>query len=91
MVASYRVGRPATEAQRDAVRQASLRSLNLATVIQRVYAAVSPPSRADVAADTGLTRSTVSRLVDDLIAGGLIAENESRTAGQRGRPAVPFP
>ena len=90
MVASFRVGRPTAEAQHDAVRQASLRSLNLATVIQRVYAAATPPSRADVAADTGLTRSTVSRLADDLIAGGLIAENESRTDGQRGRPAVPL-
>ena len=89
-MAHYRIGRPAPDDRPDAVRQSSLRSLNLATVIQRVYGAHTPRSRADVAADTGLTRSTVSRLVDDLIAGGLIHESDPQTDGQRGRPAVPL-
>lgn len=89
-MASYRVGRPVPDERPDAVRQSSLRSLNLATVIQRVFGASAPLSRADVAADTGLTRSTVSRLADDLIAGGLISESEPQTDGQRGRPAVPL-
>lgn len=89
-MASYRVGRPVPDERPDAVRQSSLRSLNLATVIQRVFGASEPLSRADVAADTGLTRSTVSRLADDLIAGGLISESEPQTDGQRGRPAVPL-
>ena len=89
-VASYRVGHPAPEDSADAVRQSSLRSLNLATVIQRVFGATQMLSRADIAADTGLTRSTVSRLADDLIAGGLIAESEPHNDGHRGRPAVPL-
>lgn len=89
-MASYRVGRPVPDTRPDAVRQSSLRSLNLATVIQRVFGAPTPRSRADVAAYTGLTRSTVSRLADDLIAGGLILESEPQSGGQRGRPAVPL-
>lgn len=73
-----------------AVRQSSLRSANLATVLQRIYAAPEAPSRADVAAATGLTRSTVSRLVDELIAHGLVREHDRVFDGQRGRPAVPL-
>lgn len=73
-----------------AVRQSSLRALNLATVLQWIYAAPEPPSRADVAGATGLTRSTVSRLVDELIARGLVRELDRVFDGQRGRPAVPL-
>ncbi|RQX21558.1 hypothetical protein DLJ57_26420, partial [Micromonospora chalcea] len=43
-----------------AVRQGSLRELNLAVVLRRIAAADRPPSRAGIAADTGLTRATVS-------------------------------
>lgn len=73
-----------------AVRQSSLRALNLATVVQTVYASREPCSRADVATATGLTRSTVSRLVDELIARGLVLELDRVFDGQRGRPAVPL-
>ncbi|MEE3918322.1 hypothetical protein V2I01_06050 [Micromonospora sp. BRA006-A] len=59
-----------------AVRQGSLRELNLAVVLRRIAAADRPPSRAGIAADTGLTRATVSAVVDDLIAGRLVAEAE---------------
>lgn len=89
-MASIRIGRPAQPEHPDVVRQSSLRSLNLAIVTQRVFGASEPLSRADVAADTGLTRSTVSRLVDDLIAGELIEETPPQAFGQRGRPAVPL-
>lgn len=89
-VAHYRIPQPALADRSDAARQSSLRSLNLATVIQRVYGSPAPLSRADVAADTGLTRSTVSRLVDDLVTGGLVQESDPQTDGQRGRPAVPL-
>ncbi len=71
-------------------RQSSLRALNLATVLRSVYASASPPSRADIASSTGLTRSTVSRLVDDLIATGLVTELDPVFGGRRGRPAVPL-
>lgn len=72
------------------VRQANLRSVNLAVVLSHVLAQHSPCSRADVAAATGMTRSTVSRLVDELVAVGLLAELDPVVGGQRGRPAVPL-
>lgn len=47
-----------------------------------------PPSRADLAAATGLTRATVSALVDDLLAGGLLAEVGPAPRTGAGRPAT---
>src|SRR6478736_6528385 len=72
--------------------QASLRHANLALVARTVLAADSPPSRADVAVVTSLTRSTVSRLVDELVAGGILDEVESVVGGpgRPGRPATPL-
>ena len=74
------------------LRQASLRHANLALVARTVLAADSPPSRADVAVVTSLTRSTVSRLVDELVAGGILEEVESVVGGpgRPGRPATPL-
>jgi len=74
------------------LRQASLRHANLALVARTVLAAHPPPSRADVAAATSLTRSTVSRLVDELVAGGILEEVESVVGGpgRPGRPATPL-
>ncbi|WP_089158463.1 ROK family protein [Micromonospora sp. NBS 11-29] len=70
-----------------AVRQGSLRELNLAVVLRRIAAAERPPSRAGLAAGTGLTRATVSAVVDDLIAGRLVAEAEPAPRTGAGRPA----
>ncbi|MEU1841073.1 ROK family transcriptional regulator [Micromonospora chersina] len=70
-----------------AVRQGSLRELNLAVVLRRIAAADRPPSRAEIAAGTGLTRATVSAVVDDLIAGRLVAEAEPAPRTGAGRPA----
>ncbi|MFG3576290.1 ROK family protein [Micromonospora chersina] len=70
-----------------AVRQGSLRELNLAVVLRRIAAADRPPSRAELAAGTGLTRATVSAVVDDLIAGRLVAEAEPAPRTGAGRPA----
>ncbi|MGO4664270.1 ROK family protein [Terrabacter sp. 2TAF16] len=74
------------------LRQASLRHANLALVARTVLAADSPPSRADVAVVTSLTRSTVSRLVDELVDGGILEEVESVVGGpgRPGRPATPL-
>ncbi|MGC5583777.1 ROK family transcriptional regulator [Ornithinimicrobium sp. W1679] len=69
--------------------QSTLREANLAVVLRAVCAAEEPPSRAGVAAATGLTRSTVSRLVDELVAGGLLQEGAALLAGP-GRPATPL-
>jgi predicted NBD/HSP70 family sugar kinase len=78
------VHRPAASG---AVRQGTLRELNLAVVLGRIATAPRPPSRADVAAATGLTRATVSAVVDDLIAGRLVAESEPAPRTGAGRPA----
>jgi predicted NBD/HSP70 family sugar kinase len=72
--------------------QASLRHANLALVARTVLAADDPPSRAGVAAATSLTRSTVSRLVDELVAAGVLEEVGSVVGGpgRPGRPATPL-
>jgi len=70
------------------VRQASVRAHNLALVLRQVAGAPRPPSRADLAASTGLTRATVSALVDDLAGGGLISEVGPAPRTGAGRPAV---
>lgn len=69
--------------------QSSVRAANLALVLSRIPGQQGTISRADIAAQVGMTRSTVSRLVDDLIMGGLVREGGT-TAGARGRPAVPL-
>ena len=71
-------------------RNSDLRHRNLALVFQQVLAADQPPSRAVIAALTGLTRSTVSRLVDELIAGNLLRELDAVGTGRAGRPALPL-
>ncbi|BEL09566.1 ROK family protein [Actinoplanes sichuanensis] len=70
------------------VRQASVRAHNLALVLHTVANSTYPPSRAAVAAATGLTRATVSALVDDLVAGGLLVEVDPPPRTGAGRPAV---
>ncbi|TWJ26270.1 ROK family protein [Micromonospora endolithica] len=76
-----------TVAPAGAVRQGSLRELNLALVLDRIAAAARPPSRADLAARTGLTRATVSAVVEDLIAGRLVSEADPTPRNGAGRPA----
>jgi predicted NBD/HSP70 family sugar kinase len=71
-------------------RRPSLRDANLRAVLRAVTAADDAPSRAHVAAATGLTRSTVSRLVDDLVAAGLVDELSPRQGRGRGRPGTPL-
>jgi predicted NBD/HSP70 family sugar kinase len=72
----------------DPVRQRSLRDHNLALVLRHVTAANRPPSRAEIAAASGLTRATVSTIVDELIAGGLVAELEPVSRSGVGRPGT---
>ncbi|WP_380170527.1 ROK family protein [Kineococcus sp. DHX-1] len=47
-----------------------------------------PASRADLARSTGLTRVTVSEIVGDLVAEGLVAELGLRPEGRVGKPAM---
>jgi predicted NBD/HSP70 family sugar kinase len=69
------------------VRQASLREHNLALVLRQVATSPQPISRASIAGITGLTRATVSALVEDLIAGKLVCEVEPARRAGAGRPA----
>jgi predicted NBD/HSP70 family sugar kinase len=70
------------------VRQSSVRAHNLALVLQTVANSAEPLSRAATAAATGLTRATVSALVDDLVAGGLLTEVAPAPRTGAGRPAA---
>jgi predicted NBD/HSP70 family sugar kinase len=69
------------------VRQRSLWQHNLALVLRHVGAAT-PISRAEVAAATGLTRATVSSLVEDLLRADLVAEVAPAPRTGAGRPAT---
>ena len=82
---------PRTRSRGDsgAARQSSLREHNLALASETIFASA-PLSRARLAAATGMTRSTVSRLVDELIRAGIVAEHDPRGVGGPGRPAVPL-
>jgi len=71
-------------------RQSTLRTTNLGLVLRTVCASAGPLSRADVAAATGMTRATAARLVDELVAGGLLDEGEREPLPRRGRPATPL-
>jgi predicted NBD/HSP70 family sugar kinase len=70
------------------VGQASVRAHNLALVLQTVANTADRMSRAAVAGATGLTRATVSALVDDLVAGALLTELEPSPRTGAGRPAI---
>jgi predicted NBD/HSP70 family sugar kinase len=72
------------------VDQARVRSANLALVARTVYAAEPALTRADVAAMTAMTRSTVSRLVDDLVDGRIVAELDPVAKAGPGRPGTPL-
>lgn len=79
--------------RRAPARQGSLREHNLSLVLRHVLDAAAggaPPSRADVAAATGLTRGSVSALVDLLIGARLLAELPPVATSRAGRPAVPL-
>jgi predicted NBD/HSP70 family sugar kinase len=69
---------------------ADVRASNLATVLRALVRQSAAPSRADLAHDTGLTRATVSRLVDSLLAAGVVNELALASDGSPGRPATPL-
>ena len=63
------------------------RSHNRSLVLQTLYRS-GEQSRADLARETGLTRVTVSDLVAELLAEGLVVELGQREAARPGKPAV---
>jgi predicted NBD/HSP70 family sugar kinase len=73
-----------------AARQATLRDTNLRLVLSTVLGSSEPVSRAGVSLATALTRSTVSRLTEELVSAGLVDELEPVRAPGRGRPGTPL-
>lgn len=71
-----------------AARQSALRNHNLALVLERI-AAAGTISRAEVAAQAGLTRATVSSLVELLLEAGVLEWAPVVAGGAVGRPASP--
>ncbi|MHC5797611.1 ROK family transcriptional regulator [Lacisediminihabitans sp. FW035] len=63
------------------------RGHNRALVLQTLFTA-GQQSRADVARSTGLTRVTVSELVTELMAEGLLVETGQREGARPGKPAI---
>ena len=68
--------------------QRSVRRHNLGVVLRHV-ARHGPRSRAAIAQETGLNKTTVSSLVGELIDFGLVRETEVELRGTVGRPALP--
>lgn len=79
-----------SKSSRAVATQSSLRSRNLALAATHVFAAHESVARVDVAKATGMTRSTASRLVDDLVGAGILRESDPLLSNKRGRPAVPL-
>jgi len=71
-------------------RQEQMRDQNLAVTLRTIVDAATPLSRAQVAAQAGLARGTVTGLVDQLVEAGLVRELEPTQTLRAGRPAVPL-
>src|SRR4051812_47355520 len=67
--------------------QATVRRSNLGLVLGHLRTA-GPRSRARIAQDTGLNKATVSSLVTELVARGLVTEGGVERVGSVGRPGV---
>ncbi len=72
--------------QSNPAAQASLRESNLSVVLRFIYHEA-PLSRSQLAGITGLNKSTISSLVEDLLSRRLIHETGMNSAG-KGRPAT---
>ncbi|WP_051799125.1 ROK family transcriptional regulator [Catenuloplanes japonicus] len=71
------------------MRQESLRAHNLALAFRQIVACGGRPiSRIELADQTGLTRPTITRIVDELLTGRLIAESGTTPYRGPGRPRV---
>ncbi len=79
---------PAPDPRRAPANQRSVRRHNLGVVLRHV-ADHGPRSRAAIAQETGLNKTTVSSLVGELIDFGLVRETEVELRGTVGRPALP--
>lgn len=65
----------------------NLRAHNLSLALRHILANPGAINRAGIAAQTGISRATMSRLVDELIATDLVEESDDKlSTGGRGRP-----
>ncbi|TMR24669.1 ROK family transcriptional regulator [Nonomuraea turkmeniaca] len=64
-----------------------MRARNLAVVLDAIHR-TGPHTRAALAERTGLTKTTVSSLVADLLEAGVVTESGAVRGGERGRPGV---
>ncbi|WP_327586472.1 ROK family transcriptional regulator [Nonomuraea sp. NBC_00507] len=64
-----------------------MRARNLAVVLGAIHG-TGPHTRAALAEMTGLTKTTVSSLVADLLEAGVVTESGAVRGGERGRPGV---
>lgn len=74
--------------QKVAGSPALLRRLNSALILRTIRAS-GPLSRADVARTTGLSKPTVNQVVEELLAGGVIAESTAYDRPHPPRPGRP--
>lgn len=72
------------------MQSSHLREHNLSTVLRAVAGAGAPLSRAALAKGTGLTKPTVSKLVQELLDAGLLVEGQQTAARSSGRPMIPL-
>jgi predicted NBD/HSP70 family sugar kinase len=79
---------PTHDPRRAPANQRSVRRHNLGVVLRHV-AERGPRSRAAIAQETGLNKTTVSSLVGELIDFGLVRETQVELRGTVGRPALP--
>jgi Transcriptional regulator/sugar kinase len=68
----------------------SIRHSNLALVARHAFAGGGGATRAELAASSGLTRATVSRLVAELISLRILRESDVTDDGKPGRPGTPL-
>lgn len=74
-------------AQNRGVKSENVRASNMSTVLRNILTSPGEVTRAGLSQRTGMTRATISRLVDDLVGAGLVRELEPGDGGGRGRPA----
>ena len=74
-------------AQNRGVKSENVRASNMSTVLRNILTLPGEVTRAGLSQRTGMTRATISRLVDDLVSAGLVRELEPGDGGGRGRPA----
>lgn len=72
--------------QYQATSSSDLRRANIGRLLRSVHTN-GPTSRAELAREMGLARSTIGSLVEELVTRGLISEGPAREGNARGRPS----